>query len=79
MNLLMYDSYIGSCQANEDPETFSYYLEQNFECQGFRDLYAYAAQHGPFMLCEIAEIADQLLTQVETFNNNRIVLKFLAP
>ena len=38
-------------------ENHSYYIEQRFEFQGFRDLYAYAAMHGPFMLLEIGAIA----------------------
>ena len=56
-----------------------FYLEQRFEFQGFCDLYAYATQHGPFMISEIGSIAHQLLWRLRDLHERRMLLKFLAP
>ena len=36
-----------------------YYMEQNLTTQGMKDLYAYAAMHGPFMMSELGFLAHQ--------------------
>lgn len=41
-------------QSEEDKV---YYVEQAFELQGMKDLYAYTVLHGPIMLSEIGFIA----------------------
>jgi len=54
-------------------------LEQKFELQGMKDLYAYAVFHGPIMMSEIGFIAHQLIWKIRDFHKCRIVLKYLAP
>ena len=67
----------GAFLQSEDDKV--YYIEQAFELQGMKDLYAYTVLHGPIMMSEFGFIAHQLLWKVREFHRCRIVLKYLAP